>query len=66
MQGRIEGGARGGFKDSNAVSGMIDAAKTSLGGSVTYSTLANVPKHKRQKLISEAKPMVTVQILIIT
>ena len=27
-------------------------------GTITYSTLANVPKAKRQKLIAEAKPMV--------
>jgi hypothetical protein len=29
-------------------------------GTLTYSTLANVPKAKRQKLISEAKPMVRI------
>ena len=56
---------KGGFKDS-ALSGTVDGHKASLGaGSVnlTYSTLANVPKAKRQKLISEAKPMVTATLL---
>lgn len=34
--------------------------KASIGGSggVTYSSIANIPKAKRTKLISEAKPMV--------
>jgi hypothetical protein len=39
----------------------MDQNRVSLGagsGGLTYSTLANVPKAKRQKLISEAKPMV--------
>ncbi len=39
----------------------MDANRVSIGagsgGGLTYSTLANVPKAKRQKLISEAKPM---------
>ncbi len=42
--------------------GTMDGGKASIGagsGGLTYSTLANVPKAKRQKLISEAKPMVT-------
>jgi ABC-type uncharacterized transport system ATPase component len=54
---------QGGFGGS-AMSGTIDGAKASLGGSVnlTYSTLANVPKAKRQKLIAEAKPMVTLSL----
>lgn len=49
------------FKDS-ALSGTIDGNKASLGGgsaALTYSTIANVPKAKKQKLISEAKPMVS-------
>ncbi len=49
------------FKDATAQSGVIDAQKGSIGGgsgTITYSTLANVPKAKRQKLIAEAKPMV--------
>ena len=34
--------------------------KASIGGSagVTYSSIANIPKAKRTKLIQEAKPMV--------
>ena len=54
-------GMRGGFKES-ALSGTIDGYKASLGagsGNITYSTIANVPKAKRNKLIAEAKPMVT-------
>ena len=53
--------AKGGFKES-ALSGTIDGNKASLGGgsaALTYSTIANVPKAKKQKLIAEAKPMVT-------
>ncbi len=36
--------------------------KGSMGASagLTYSSLANVPKAKRVKLISEARPMVTI------
>lgn len=55
-----QGGMKGGFKDS-ALSGTIDGNKASLGGgsaALTYSTIANVPKAKRSKLISEARPMV--------
>jgi len=47
------------FKDSAASGG--DPNRASLGGGsggITYSTLANVPKAKRVKLIAEAKPMV--------
>ena len=58
--GGSHGAAKGGFKDS-ALSGTIDGNKASLGGgsaALTYSTIANVPKAKRQKLIAEAKPMV--------
>ena len=54
-------GLRGGFKES-ALSGTIDGYKASLGagsGNITYSTIANVPKAKKNKLIAEAKPMVT-------
>lgn len=34
--------------------------KASMGGSagITYSSIANIPKAKRTKLIQEAKPMV--------
>ncbi len=47
-------------KDS-AFSGIGDN-RASIGGSggITYSTLANMPKAKRNKLISEANPMVTI------
>ena len=61
MQGEPTAVRSGAFRDSAAQSGMIDPIKGSLGGgsgTVTYSTLANVPKAKRQKLIAEAKPMV--------
>lgn len=40
----------------------MDGHKASLGAGsagLTYSTIANVPKAKRQKLINEAKPMVS-------
>lgn len=59
--GPATGGQRGAFKDS-ALSGTIDGNKASLGGgsaALTYSTIANVPKAKKQKLITEAKPMVS-------
>jgi len=58
---------KGAFKDS-ALSGTIDGNKASLGGgsaALTYSTIANVPKAKRQKLIAEAKPMVTLRKLTV-
>lgn len=48
------------FKDSGLI-GTQEGHKASIGGgsgTITYSTLANVPKAKRQKLIAEAKPMV--------
>lgn len=57
MAGLSKGGV---FKDS-ALSGTIDGNKASLGGgsaALTYSTIANVPKAKKTKLIAEAKPMV--------
>ena len=50
----------GSIKDTG-MSATVDGHKASLGagsGTLTYSTLANVPIAKRQKLISEAKPMV--------
>jgi hypothetical protein len=43
----------------------MDGHKASLGAgsaNLTYSTIANVPKAKRQKLINEAKPMVGINI----
>ena len=44
-------------------SGTMDP-KASMGGAggVTYSTMANIPKAKRTKLIQEAKPMVSYRI----
>ena len=57
------GGALKTVKES-ITSGTVGAAdnnKQSLGtgsANLTYSTIANVPKAKKQKLISEAKPMV--------
>jgi len=64
MQALGEGTAirEGGFKGS-ALSGTAEGHKASLGAgsaNLTYSTIANVPKAKKQKLIAEAKPMVTV------
>jgi hypothetical protein len=56
----------GSIKDTG-MSGTVDGHKASLGagsGTLTYSTLANVPKAKRQKLISEAKPMVNRSMII--
>jgi hypothetical protein len=46
--------------NATGFSGNLDP-KASIGGSagVTYSSIANIPKAKRTKLISEAKPMVT-------
>ena len=46
-------------KDSG-LTGTLDA-RGSVGGSggITYSTIANIPKAKRNKLIAEAKPMVS-------
>jgi hypothetical protein len=46
---------------ADAAGRTLDGGRASIGagsgGGLTYSTLANVPKAKRQKLISEAKPM---------
>ena len=56
------------IKDTG-MSATVDGHKASLGagsGTLTYSTLANVPKAKRQKLISEAKPMVRPDTIVIT
>lgn len=63
--GSIGEGTRGAFKDS-ALSGAADGNKGSLGAgsaNITYSTIANVPKAKKQKLIGEARPMVTVTVV---
>ncbi len=51
----------GSVRDTGMAS-TVDGHKQSLGagsGTLTYSTLANVPKAKRQKLIAEARPMVS-------
>ena len=36
----------------------VRGSQGASGGGVTYSTLANIPRHKRNKLVQEAKPMV--------
>ena len=54
---------------NTGMASTVDGHKQSLGagsGTLTYSTLANVPKAKRQKLIAEAKPMVRKTINVIT
>lgn len=51
---------KGDAANNTLFSGTLDP-KASMGGGaggVTYSTIANIPKAKRTKLISEAKPMV--------
>lgn len=62
MIGGLDATAQKGMFKESALSGTYDGNKAgSLGAgsaNVTYSTIANVPKAKKQKLISEAKPMV--------
>ena len=54
--GSKESGGGGGFGENR---GSIGAS-----GVITYSTLANVPKAKRTKLVAEANPMVSKQSFI--
>ena len=51
--------ATGKIGKDTVFSGTLDP-KASMGGSggVTYSTIANIPKAKKTKLIQESKPMV--------
>ena len=45
----------------NLLSVNHDVKHSGIGnsGGITYSTLANIPRAKKQKLISEAKPLVS-------
>jgi hypothetical protein len=69
MQGEATVTKLAGVRDATAQSGALDVQKGSIGGgsgTITYSTLANVPKAKRQKLIAEAKPMVNALTLTVS
>ena len=58
FKGRMQTDAAVTMSVGRSNTGTVDGAVAASLGQKTYSSLANVPRHKVQRLINEARPLI--------